>query len=159
MRASVAGSPGARQVFAYDSPIGPLTVRLRGGALSEIHFGADGGPGLPADHPVRAWLDAFFAGRPPGRVDFTLAATPFQRQVLEVTRSIPRGEVRTYGWVAARVGRPGAARAVGQALGANPLPLVIPCHRVVAAGPGGGYGGGLERKAFLLALERGAPGP
>jgi len=79
---------------------------------------------------------------------------PFHRRVLEATRAIPRGQVRSYADLARLVGRPGAARAVGQAMARNPLAIVVPCHRVVASdGTLGGYGGGLELKRRLLALE------
>jgi methylated-DNA-[protein]-cysteine S-methyltransferase len=81
-------------------------------------------------------------------------ATPFQRQVWEATRSIPYGETRSYSWVANCIGKPAAVRAVGQALGKNPLPIVVPCHRVIAAdGDLRGFGGGLEMKRTLLRLE------
>jgi methylated-DNA-[protein]-cysteine S-methyltransferase len=140
--------------FAYDSPIGPLTLRLRDGVLAWVGFEGTDAPPLPAGHPVRDWLDTFFAGGLPRAIPLALDVTPFQREVLDATATIPRGEVRTYGWVAARIGRPRGARAVGQALGANPIPLVVPCHRVVGSGWDGGYGGGLHRKEFLLALER-----
>lgn len=80
--------------------------------------------------------------------------TPFQRRVWGALRRIPRGEVRTYGDIARAIGNPMSMRAVGAANGANPLPVVIPCHRVVAAGGKlGGYSGGLERKRWLLRLE------
>jgi len=80
--------------------------------------------------------------------------TAFQRAVWRALRRIPYGEVRTYGWVARAIGRPGAARAVGGACGANPWPIVVPCHRVVAAGGGlGGYSAGLEWKRLLLEVE------
>lgn len=82
--------------------------------------------------------------------------TPFQRQVWRALLEIPCGETRTYGQVAEQIGRPWAARAVGQAVGANPLPIVVPCHRVVGSGGLGGFGGGLALKKRLLALE-GAP--
>jgi methylated-DNA-[protein]-cysteine S-methyltransferase len=143
--------------FAYDSPIGPLTVRMQGDAVSWIGFEGTDAPPVPAGHVVRTWLETFFDGRPPDDIPLAPEVTPFQRAVLDATRAIPRGEVRTYGWVAARIGKRGAARAVGQALGANPIPLVIPCHRVVGAGWAGGYGGGMDRKEFLLALERNGP--
>jgi methylated-DNA-[protein]-cysteine S-methyltransferase len=82
------------------------------------------------------------------------AIPPFLRQVLLATRAIPFGQLRTYGWLAAQTGRPGAARAVGQAMARNPLPIIIPCHRVVASNGGlGGFGGGLELKRKLLSLE------
>jgi methylated-DNA-[protein]-cysteine S-methyltransferase len=83
--------------------------------------------------------------------------TPFQQRVWEVTRLIPYGETRTYQWVARQIGHPAAARAVGQALGRNPWPIVVPCHRVVASDGGlGGLGGGLEMKRRLLAMESAA---
>jgi len=82
--------------------------------------------------------------------------TSFQRRVLRVTASIPYAQVRTYKWVATAAGRPGAARAVGQALSQNPLPIVIPCHRVIRSDGGlGGFSAGLDRKVWLLDLERG----
>lgn len=78
----------------------------------------------------------------------------FQREVLAFTANIPYGQVLTYGDVAKEVGKPGASRAVGGALGSNPLPIVIPCHRVIGADGGlRGYRGGIKTKAFLLALE------
>ena len=80
--------------------------------------------------------------------------TPFQRSVWEAMRSIPRGETISYAELARRVGRPDAARAVGQAVGANPIPLLIPCHRVVGTNGGlGGFGGGLPMKRSLLRQE------
>jgi len=81
-------------------------------------------------------------------------ATPFQKQVWEITRLIPFGETRSYSWVAKKVGKPAAVRAVGQALGKNPLPIIVPCHRVIASdGKLCGFGGGLEMKRDLLRLE------
>jgi O-6-methylguanine DNA methyltransferase len=81
-------------------------------------------------------------------------ATPFQVSVWNATRSIPRGETRSYSWVARAAGSPGAFRAVGNALGRNPLAVVVPCHRVIAGDGGlGGFGGGLEMKTRLLRLE------
>jgi O-6-methylguanine DNA methyltransferase len=80
--------------------------------------------------------------------------TPFQRRVWQTLLEIPRGETRSYRWVAEQIGRPEAARAVGQAVGANPLAIVVPCHRVVASDGGlGGYGGGLALKETLLRIE------
>ena len=84
-------------------------------------------------------------------------ATPFQREVWGKTRLIPYGETRSYSWVAEQIGKPGAARAAGQALGRNPLPVVIPCHRVVAGdGKLCGFAGGLDMKRQLLSLEASA---
>lgn len=107
--------------------------------------------------PVRRQLDEYFEARRRRFdliVDLSLASA-FGRQVLEATARVPAGEVVTYGELAARIGKPSAARAVGNALGANPVAIVVPCHRVVPAGGGvGNYGGGPERKAYLLDLER-----
>ncbi|MBI4337218.1 MAG: methylated-DNA--[protein]-cysteine S-methyltransferase [Chloroflexi bacterium] len=84
---------------------------------------------------------------------------PFFRAAWLACRGIPRGETRSYGWLAAAAGRPGAARAAGQAMARNPLPLIIPCHRVVGSSGGlHGFGGGLPMKADLLALEGKAAG-
>jgi len=81
-------------------------------------------------------------------------ATPFHRKVWEVTRLIPFGETRSYAWVAEQVGKPKAARAVGQALARNPWAIIVPCHRVLTSdGKLGGFGGGVEMKRYLLNLE------
>jgi methylated-DNA-[protein]-cysteine S-methyltransferase len=86
-------------------------------------------------------------------LDLSLA-TAFQREVWQLTRLIPYGETRSYGWIAERLGRAGEGRAVGQALARNPLPIIVPCHRVVAKDGGlGGYSGGLAKKGYLLRLE------
>lgn len=100
-------------------------------------------------------LDLFFGGYP---VDFDvpldLRGTPFQLSVWAETRQIPYRETRSYGEIARRLGRPGAARAVGAALGANPIPVIVPCHRVVGRdGALVGFGGGLELKRRLLEIE------
>ncbi len=86
-------------------------------------------------------------------VPYYLLATDFERKVLEVVRQIPYGQVRTYAWVAEKMGHSQAVRAVGQALGRNPLPLVFPCHRVLSKQGLGGFSAGLEIKKKLLALE------
>lgn len=102
-------------------------------------------------------LGRYFAGEPValGRYPVDLSDhPPFRSRALLAAQRIPYGEVRTYGWVAARAGRSGGARAAGQAMSRNPIPLVIPCHRVVTAGGGlGGFGGGLDLKRTLLRLE------
>jgi methylated-DNA-[protein]-cysteine S-methyltransferase len=109
------------------------------------------------DHERRQ-LEDYFGGRRYGfdvAVDLSLAG-PFAARVLDRTATIPYGGVSTYGEVAADIGHQRAARAVGNALGSNPIPIVVPCHRVVRSGGGmGGYTGGLHRKEHLLALERG----
>jgi methylated-DNA-[protein]-cysteine S-methyltransferase len=105
---------------------------------------------------ARRQLDEYFEGRRRGfdvPVDWRLTRG-FMRRVLRATARIPYGSVRTYGEVAARAGSERGYRAAGNALGANPLPIVVPCHRVVHAGGGlGGYTGGVDRKEFLLRLE------
>ncbi len=89
----------------------------------------------------------------PDELDLS-GATPFQGAVWRQTRLIPYGETRSYQWVAEQLKRPKAARAVGQALGRNPLLVIVPCHRVVASGGGlGGFGGGLDMKKRLLRME------
>ncbi|HWG09012.1 MAG TPA: methylated-DNA--[protein]-cysteine S-methyltransferase [Solirubrobacteraceae bacterium] len=106
--------------------------------------------------PIRRELDEYFAGR--RRVfelplDWSLAG-PFARRVLGATAQIPYGRVLSYAEVAAEAGSPRGSRAAGNALGANPIPIVVPCHRVLRSGGSlGGYAGGLERKQFLLELE------
>ncbi len=88
-----------------------------------------------------------------------LGGTPFQRAVWSAIRQIPYGETRTYGAIAAETGKPAAVRAVGRASGANPVAILVPCHRLVAAGGAlGGYAWGVELKRFLLSLERGGAG-
>jgi methylated-DNA-[protein]-cysteine S-methyltransferase len=114
----------------------------------------------PARDPAGAAraLRAYFRGRldAPGRVRVDLGGTPFQRRVWAALRRIPPGRTVSYARLAARIGRPAAVRAVGAANGRNPASIVVPCHRVIASGDGlGGYGGGLARKRWLLAHERG----
>ena len=107
---------------------------------------------------ARRQLEDYFSGRRPAfdlSVDLSLV-TPFTDRVLTRTAAIPPGQVLTYGEVAAEIGHQRAARAVGNALGSNPIPIVVPCHRVVRSGGGlGGYTGGTHRKEHLLGLERG----
>lgn len=104
---------------------------------------------------------AYYSGRRtdfPDKLDFT-GATPFQKVVWEAVRLIPYGETRSYKWAAVKAGNPGAARAAGQALAKNPLPIIVPCHRVLAADGGiGGFSGGLKMKEWLLRLEGKAMG-
>ncbi len=100
-------------------------------------------------------LRAYFSGRPaefPDKLDLS-AATPFQRRVWRAARAIPYGQTRTYGWLAGQIGQPGAARAVGQAIGRNPIAVIVPCHRVLGSSGLGGFYGGLALKRYLLRLE------
>lgn len=149
-----------------DSPIGELTVVAIDGALVGLYM-----PGhTPAPHPetfgervddalpeATRQLAEYFAGTRTS-FDLPLAAsgTDFQAKVWAALREIPYGQTWSYGQLAAAIGQPGAARAVGLANGHNPISIVVPCHRVVgASGRLTGYAGGVERKAYLLALERG----
>lgn len=106
---------------------------------------------------VRRELDEYFAGRRSDfdiALDWRLVRTGFARRVLEATARIPFGETSTYVGVAGAAGSPKAFRAAGSALGANPIPIVVPCHRVLASGGKlGGYTGGLDRKRLLLGIE------
>jgi methylated-DNA-[protein]-cysteine S-methyltransferase len=108
---------------------------------------------------LRRQLDEYLEGRRRS-IDLptsTVLATPFTQNVLEVLRSVPYGSTTSYGDVARAIGEPQASRAVGNALGANPICIVLPCHRVVRGdGSLGGYAGGAEAKHFLLELERGS---
>ena len=143
----------------FTSPLGPIRLRAHDGALRELAFAA--GASEPPSDPVLAeacaQLHAYFAGE---RSSFDLplepAGTPFHRRVWAAVATIPHGTTATYGELAVQLGAPGAARAVGAANGRNPIAIVIPCHRVVGArGALTGYAYGVERKAALLALERG----
>lgn len=170
---------------AWRTPIGPMTARVSPRGVRMLHFpepgeqildealapavelaevrgpngetSPDGAP--PQLEALTAFLTDYFAGRPAGALpglDFSRASS-FDRAVWEATLRIPRGATMTYGQLAAALGRPGAARAVGGALGRNPLVLLVPCHRVIASAGGAralcGFTGGLGLKRRLLALE------
>ena len=136
------------------SPIGPLGVQLDGDTVVGVRFGAS--HGSPAEHPAAAQLAAYFAG---ALTDFTVpvelrGGSAFERAVWQQIARIPYGEMLTYGAIAVALGEPGAARAVGTACNHNPVPVIVPCHRVVGAGAKlVGFGGGLPRKRQLLELE------
>lgn len=158
---------------AMDSPIGRLWLAATPVGLCRVGLGHESqeelvawltrhlGPGAVAeDAPVLAeaqtQLREYFSRlRRSFDLPLDLRGTPFQREVWAAVACIPYGQTITYGDLAQRLGRgPGSARAVGSAVGANPLPILIPCHRVVGAGGSlVGYGGGLEAKAVLLRLE------
>jgi methylated-DNA-[protein]-cysteine S-methyltransferase len=147
-----------------DSPIGRLLLRGTRTSLTAIEFAPKGArraehpAGIASKPPFRQairQLEAYFRGE---LRDFDLPLEPrgteFQRRTWEALRSIPYGETISYAELARRVGNPRAARAVGTANGANPLPIVIPCHRVIGSnGKLAGYGGGLGIKEKLLVLE------
>jgi methylated-DNA-[protein]-cysteine S-methyltransferase len=145
----------------YESPIGQLVLECDGDVLIGIwlpnerrHARNDADDVPPVLKETASQLDEYFAGE---RTDFDvrmeLDGTDFQRQVWTELTRIPYGETISYGDVARRVGRPSAPRAVGQANGRNPIPVIVPCHRVVASNGIGGYGGGLKVKRQLLAVE------
>ena len=142
-----------------DSPIGPLCAIVDGGnALTELRLGgtpAEGDRSTARLDAVRRQLGEYFDGHR-RRFDLPLRpkGTAFQSRVWQALMSIPYGELLSYRGIAERIGKPAATRAVGRANGANPIPIVIPCHRVVASdGSLGGYSGGVGVKARLLALE------
>ncbi len=153
-----------------NSPVGRLLLAADAGRLEALRF--ERGRGGFAPHPewsvvsaddepvlarTAAQLEEYFGGR---RRTFELPleprGTPFQRTVWEALQAIPCGQTTSYGALARSIGQPDAVRAVGAANGANPLPIVIPCHRVIGAdGSLTGYGGSLPVKRWLLAFERG----
>ena len=155
------------------SPIGTVHLVVRGTVLVALDFGraeerllrllhARFGPGVrltEVNDPcgLASALRAYFAGdlQALAALPADGGGSPFQRRVWDALREIPPGTTRSYGEIAARIGRPTASRAVGLANGQNPVSLVIPCHRVIGStGALTGYGGGLERKRWLLAHER-----
>ena len=139
-----------------DTPLGRVAVEASGSIVKEIHLGARAPPGS-ARTPLAKDLVRYFSGEPVNLTSYEVdlsGYTEFERRVYDATRAIPPGEVRTYGEIARAIGKPGASRAVGNALGRNPACIVIPCHRVVAANGGlGGFTGGLRWKRALLRLE------
>jgi methylated-DNA-[protein]-cysteine S-methyltransferase len=151
---------------SFDSPIGELLAVGDGRALHGLYMqegrtAIEARPGWePADEPfaaVRAQLADYFSGRRTAfELPLEIAGSPFQRRVWGALQEIPYGETISYGELARRIGVPSASRAVGVANGHNPVAVVVPCHRVIGAdGSLTGYGGGLERKRFLLELEAG----
>ena len=154
-----------RSYAVVDSPVGPLTLVDEDGLLAGLYmdrqrhlpapacFGHRDDAAQPA---AREQLRAYFAGQL-RTFDVALATcgTPFQQQVWAALREVPYGSTCTYGDLAAAIGRPSAVRAVGAANGRNPVCVVVPCHRVVGAGGSlTGYAGGIDRKSYLLDLER-----
>jgi methylated-DNA-[protein]-cysteine S-methyltransferase len=145
----------------YDSPLGPLTLHGGPAGLTRVCF-----PGRtdPLDESRRdpaalasalTQLDEYFVGeRQTFELTFDLAGTPFQRHVWEALQRIPYGSTTSYGELARTIGRLDRVRAVGAAVGRTPIPIIIPCHRVIGAdGSLTGYGGGLHRKQALLDHE------
>jgi methylated-DNA-[protein]-cysteine S-methyltransferase len=152
----------------HPSPLGRLVLAatergLRGVYFDEHKYFAGVGdwhrdPGHQWLGRAAAQLDEYFSG---DRMDFdipldlSVSGTGFQRSVWDALRALPFGSTASYGEIAARVARPSAIRAAGTAMGRNPVSIIVPCHRVVGvSGALSGYAGGLERKRFLLALEK-----
>lgn len=150
--------------FDHPSPVGKLALIADDDFLRGVYFEQSRHSGPPEglkrgtnkiiDH-TRRQLDAYFAGK---RTEFDLPlgadGTDFQKKVWKALTRIPYGQTRSYGEIAAKVGAPQASRAVGAANGRNPIPVIVPCHRVIGAnGALTGFGGGMDRKRFLLALE------
>ncbi len=158
-----------RNHTTVDSPVGPLTLVADDGALVGLYMNLQrhrpddamlGTPSPVGLDAAVAQLREYFEG---GRRRFELPLRPsgsaFQQQVWAALTEIPYAATESYGTLAARIGKPGAARAVGLANGRNPISIVVPCHRVIGAdGSLTGYGGGLERKQALLDFERATAG-
>jgi methylated-DNA-[protein]-cysteine S-methyltransferase len=154
----------------YESPLGPLTLAAGPRGVTHLWFPGRAGSLDERDHDrdrdtatlagAVAQLEAYFAGeRRTFDLPLDLAGTPFQQQVWAHLRQIPFGTTIAYSQLAQRLGRPDVVRAVGAAVGRTPVPIIVPCHRVVAVdGALTGYGGGLHRKQALLGLERRAVG-
>ena len=149
--AGILGSTAGLLCTTLPQPSEREAYRLLGNGLSQATMS------LHLFEDLIGRFQAYFSGQRvdfPDMLDFS-GATTFQCEVWQAARLIPYGQTRTYAWLAAQVGNPGAARAVGQALGRNPLPIIIPCHRVLASNGGlGGFSGRLEMKKYLLQLEK-----
>ena len=154
----------ATQFRTVDSPVGLLTLAGRDGRLMHLRMvdqtyepSHDGWERDDMAFPGAVeQLESYFAGeRFEFDIEMELVGTPFQRNVWAALLTIPYGDTRSYGEIAAQIGSPGAFRAVGLANGHNPIGIIVPCHRVIGSnGSLTGYGGGLDRKRALLALEK-----
>ena len=148
------------KIFFYDTPVGKICIGEENNAITRCTWSKIPSDALEEETPLilqcRKQLEEYFAGE---RKTFDLPLAPkgtaFQQKVWKALTEIPYGETRAYGEIAAGIGNPKAARAVGMANNKNPIGIIIPCHRVVGAnGKLVGYAGGMEKKAFLLELER-----
>lgn len=144
------------KTWTQTSPIGTLAVAAGPAGVSSLKW-ADGGANGSPDRVIARALDSYFAGDHGALADLDVDFGPrggFTVSVLEALRRISPGTTTTYGALARLAGRPGAARAVGQAVGSNPVPVIVPCHRVIASnGSLGGFSAGLDRKRALLDHE------
>jgi methylated-DNA-[protein]-cysteine S-methyltransferase len=153
--------------FLPETPVGPLRLYFTDRGLTALEFAREAASPVPQHNTppphlkplieaVKQELTAYFEGAPTDFSALTLdpRGTPFQLRVWQELRRIPWGQTISYGELARRVGNPKASRAVGQANAVNPIPLIVPCHRVIAADGGlGGYSSGLDRKRWLLRHE------
>ena len=144
--------------FVMHSPVGLLGLRQENGAIVGLSFGGavpDAAPPTALLGEAQAQLNQYFAGtRKTFDLPLHFGGTEFQHAVWEALLDIPYGETRTYGQIAAAIGRPKAVRAVGQAIGSNPIGILVPCHRVIGKdGTLTGFGGGLKIKELLLKRE------
>jgi len=144
-------------VYSFRSPLGTISYLWNGTQCRQIRLERLKNAEPAQDDPVSRWLEAFFAATTLPLPPLIEPATPFQARMRAELLTIPAGEVRTYGELAKKLGT--APRAMGQALGANPLPILIPCHRVVAASGLGGFSCGLDWKKKLLQFEKAWPAP
>ena len=145
-------------ISVYDSPIGPLILQSDGRSLTGLSpaLQGTGCDDLPVFRAARDWLDTYFRGDQPdpGLLPLNPQGTPFQKAVWAQLLTVPYGTSRTYGDIAAALGRPRGAQAVGQAAGRNPIGIIIPCHRIL--GSGGqltGFAWGIDKKKWLLRHE------
>ena len=162
------------ELAVVDTPIDSLTLVARNGRVCLLHFGADDvsvraklqrwypeEPVEQVDDPAgaAAALVHYFAGnfQAIDRISVEMNGTPFQKRVWDALRKVPAGKTASYAEIAALIGAPAAVRAVGAANGANPVAVVVPCHRIIGSnGTLTGYGGGLKRKEWLLRHEGGS---
>lgn len=172
---SISSPTPALKERTWESPLGPLRIWVSARGLARLdfpgfnaaeadhwavrYFGKNTAQAMPDEHVIDqtiVQLEGYFAGtRRSFDLPLDLHGTPFQLDVWRTLTSIPWGTTCAYRDIAMRIGRPAAIRAVGAANGANPISIIVPCHRLVGAtGELRGYGGGLDRKAALLALEK-----
>ena len=157
----------------FDTPVGPMMVLASDRALGALEFWKPGRMARldarlqrwfapyevvddvnPIVEQTGDWIARYFAGQPAEDPPLDMRGADFELRVWAALRTIPRGTTTSYGEIARRIGAPAASRAVGMANGANPIAIIVPCHRVIGAnGTLTGYGGGLDRKAWLLAHE------
>lgn len=144
--------------YGMDSPVGALRIVQEGDAIVGLHFGgkiSETAPPTALLAEAKVQLEQYFAGqRHCFDLPLSFGGTAFQHAIWAALLDIPYGETRSYGQIAAAIGRPKAVRAVGQAIGRNPIGIIIPCHRVIGQnGTLTGFGGGLPIKEKLLKLE------